>query len=288
MKKIVSEYFSCTLGAVLFVFGVNVVIAPLGLYNGGFVGIGQIVRYVLEHFFHFTLNGVDIAGIVYLLINLPLFVLAYRSMHRVFLFKTLYTVILQAILLSLVPIPAKAFTQDILTGCIVGGIVAGVGVGMILRAGSSGGGQDILGVYMSAKVPGFSVGKITLIVNGFVYGCCAILFDIEVVVYSLIYTVIMSFVIDAMHSQNNNNAVLVLSKKPGLADFLIREIKRGVTVWNGKGGYTNEDITIAFIVLSQYELPALKHKLAQFDEHAFVSVTRISNVFGNFEKRLDA
>lgn len=288
MKKLVKEYAICTLGAIMFVFGINKVIAPLGLYNGGFVGMGQIVRYVLEHFFHVSLGNIDLAGIVYFLLNAPLFGLAYKSMSKGFFIKTVYTVVLQTFLLSLVPIAEKSFTNDILTACIVGGIIAGIGVGIILRAGSSGGGQDILGVYYAKKIPGFSVGKITLIVNGFVYSCCAILFDLEVVVYSLIYTVVMSVIIDKVHSQNISNTVIVMSKKSGLDDFIINEMNRGVTIWKGQGGYTKEEINIGLVALSKYELSILKRKLNAFDKDAFVVVSEENSIIGNFEKRLEA
>ncbi len=288
MKKLIKEYAICTVGAVMFVFGINIVISPLGLYNGGFVGIGQIVRYVLEHFLGLSLGAIDIAGIVYFLLNVPLFVLAYKSMSKAFFAKTIYTVVLQTILLSLVPIAETSFTEDMLTACIVGGIVSGVGVGIILLAGSSGGGQDILGVYFAKNYPGFSVGKITLIVNGFVYGCCAILFDLEVVVYSLIYTVVMSAIIDKVHSQNIVNTVMVMSKKPGLDDYIIKEMHRGITIWKGAGGYTKEAINIGLVVLSKYELAKLKRKVAEFDTDAFVVVITENDIYGNFEKRLEA
>lgn len=288
MKKLVKEYLLCTIGVVMFVCGINIVISPLGLYNGGFVGIGQLVRYVLEHFAGITLGSVDLAGIVYFLLNVPLFVLAYRSMSKNFLYKTVYTVVLQTFLLSLVPIAKESFTDDILTACIVGGIIAGFGAGIILRAGSSGGGQDILGVYFAKKLPGFSVGKITLLVNGFVYVCCALLFDMKIVVYSLIYTCVMSTIIDRVHSQNINNTVLILTKKKGLEEFVIRELNRGITVWEGHGGYTNEPITIGMVSLSKYELPVLKRKIQDFDKGAFMVVSRNNSIYGNFEKRMEA
>ncbi len=288
MKKVGKEFVYCTLGALMFVLAINLVIAPLGLYNGGFVGIGQVTRYVLEHFFGISLAPIDLAGIIYFLLNAPLFVLAHRSMSRIFLAKTVYTVILQTILLSLVPIPRATFTDDILTACIIGGVLAGVGVGMILRAGSSGGGQDILGIYFTKHFSGYSVGRITVVVNGFVYGCCAVLLDLEVVVYSLIYTIVMSVVIDKMHSQNINNTVMILTKKPHLEEFVIHKLHRGITLWQGTGGYTKETINVGLVVLSKYEFPVLKQMLSEFDKDAFVIVSQGGNIIGNYEKRFDA
>ena len=288
MKKIGKEFFYCTLGAFLFVSAINFVIAPLGLYNGGFVGIGQITRYVLECFLGLSIKSIDLAGIIYFLLNAPLIVLAYRSMSKIFLTKTVYTVILQTILLTLIPVPAKTFTEDMLTACIIGGILAGIGVGIILRAGSSGGGQDILGIYFAKYFPGYSVGRITILVNGFVYGCCAVLFDLEVVVYSLIYTIVMSVVIDRMHSQNINDVVIILTKKPNLEEFVIYKMHRGITIWRGIGGYTKETVNIGLVVLSKYEFPVLKRRLLEFDKEAFVIVAQGANILGNFEKRFDA
>lgn len=286
--KTAKEFLICTLGAFLFVFAIHDVIAPLGLYNGGFVGMGQIASYTLDHFLHIRPQRVDLAGAVYFGLNVPLFLLAWRSMSRMFLIKTAYTVLVQTALLSFLPVRQQTFTQDMLTACIVGGILAGVGVGIILRAGSSGGGQDILGIYFSKCAPGFSVGKITILVNGFVYGCCALLFDLEVVVYSLIYTVVMSLVIDRVHSQNINTTVLILTRQPGLEKIIIEKIHRGITTWQALGGYTGRSVYVSLVVLSQYEFPALRQALEDFDRNAFIIASQGVQVLGNFEKRFDA
>ena len=282
------QYFECTIGAIMFSVGINMILSPLGLYNGGFVGIGQLGSYVLKTFFHLTFRSINVSGILYFLLNVPLFILAYRSMSRSFFRRTVYTVVLQMALLVLIPIRATPFAKDFLTACIVGGLVSGFGTGIILRAGGSGGGQDILGVYFSKRFPDFTVGKINLIINGFVYGGCALLFDVSVVVYSLIYTFVMSFIIDKVHTQNVNNTILIFSKKDGLDAFVIREVNRGVTLWDGRGGYTQDRVNIAIVALSEYELPAVRKKLAEFDKDAFVVVSRNNSIYGNFERRLDA
>ena len=288
MKKRIKEYLFCTIGAVMFVFGVNAIISPLGLYNGGFVGMGQIARYLLEEYAGIKVTGIDIAGLVYFALNAPLFVLAFKSMSKEFFGKTVYTVVLQTILFSVIPIPEVGFTSDVLTSCIIGGFVSGIGVGIILRAGSSGGGQDILGVYFAKKYPGYSVGKMTLIINGFVYGCCALLFDMEIVVYSLIYTGIMSLVMDKVHIQNINTTVIIVTKKPGLEDYLIKEMNRGVTCWKGTGGYSKGETNVAMVALSKYEVAILKKKLYEFDKDAFYVLSTGNDVGGHFEKRLEA
>lgn len=286
MKRI-TQYALCTFGAVLFSFGVNVLVAPIGLYNGGFVGMGQLIKTILERFLGFHVQVVDMSGIFYFLLNVPLFFLAYKSMSKAFFIKTIYVVILQTVLLAVIPAPEQLIIEDTLTSCLIGGIVVGVGAGLILRAGSSGGGQDILGVYFSKKIPGFSVGKLTIIINIFVYGVCALLFELPVVIYSLIYTVIMSLIIDKVHAQNVTATAMIFTKKKGLADIIIREMRRGVTVWDGRGGYTKADTEVLMSVISQYEIQELKKIVEDFDEEAFVIISEGEKIFGNYEKRLD-
>lgn len=287
MKKI-NQYFICTLGALLFATGINVLIVPLGLYNGGFVGISQLIRTIMETYFGIVVTSYDISGIIYFLLNVPLLVLAYKEMSRTFLYKTAYTVALQTVLLTIIPIPSSPLVSDMLTSCILGGIIAGTGAGLVLRAGSSGGGQDILGVYFSKKIPGFTVGKLSIIINIGVYFVCALMFSVQVVIYSLIYTVISSLVIDKVHTQNINNTITIFSKKNGIEKELMEKTNRGVTYWPGIGAYTNETTNVFIIVSSKYELPKMKRIIQEIDKNAFIIVNEGISIYGNFEKRLDA
>ena len=170
------------LGAFMFSFGLNIFIIPLSFYNGGFMGISQLIRTFLLEVFHLSFGQTDIAGIIYLILNLPLLYLAW-TMGKNFFLRSIVTILLQTAFLTFIPIPVHPIIEDYLTACIIGGIVAGSGSGLILRGGSSGGGQDILGLYYTKKFPGFSVGKMSLIVNILVYGICLAMFDIQIVIY---------------------------------------------------------------------------------------------------------
>lgn len=85
----------------------------------------------------------------------------------------MYSVLTQTAFFSLIAIPSVPILSDRLTACIIGGLLAGAGVGLTLRAGSSGGGNDIIGLYMAKKYESFSVGRMTLIINGIIYLICA-------------------------------------------------------------------------------------------------------------------
>ena len=145
-------------GSLLFALGVNLIIIPLGLYNGGFMGIAQLLRTFLVSFLHIPVPGsVDLSGMIYFIINIPLFYFGLRILGKEFAAKTLITVGIQSFLLVAVPIPAAPVIDDYLTACIIGGIIAGTGTGLVLRGRSSGGGQDIIGLCCSKKYPNISV-----------------------------------------------------------------------------------------------------------------------------------
>lgn len=274
-------------GTTLFACGINILITPLGLYNGGFMGVAQLLRTVLVQGLQLTfLSKFDIAGIIYYLINIPLFYWAWKEMGRSFLVKSIITVTVQTLWMTFVPIPKEPIFSDYLTACIIGGLVVGTGVGMILRGRSSGGGQDIVGVIFAKKYPNFSVGKITIMMNVAVYGVCLWMFDIEIVVYSLIYTTILAMACDRMHVQNINMSAMIFTKQEGVAQALLTQLGRGVTTWEGTGAYTNENSHILYVMLSKYEIEQMKEIVHEIDPHAFIVINEGSTVVGNFEKRL--
>lgn len=277
---------NATLGSIMFAFGLNVFIIPLSLYNGGFMGISQLIRTFILKILPFSLGHTDIAGIIYFLINLPLIYMAWSKMGKEFFGRSIITILIQTAALTLIPIPSTPIISDYLTACVIGGIIAGTGSGMILRGGSSGGGQDILGIYFSKKFPGFSVGKVSIIINFFVYGVCLLLFNIEIVIYSLIYGVVYSIACDRVHIQNINMSVMIFTKKLGISRAIIEQTGRGVTNWDGAGAYTNQTSYILFVVISKYEVSQLKRIVRSIDPNAFMIITEGCSVSGNFEKRL--
>ena len=283
-KKLLMAIF----GTLAFSFGVNYFIVPIGLYNGGFVGIGQIVRTVLVQYAGMDFGDVDIAGLIYFLCNVPLFILAFHSLGRGFFIKTVICVICQTIFLTVIKSPAVPIIEDQLTACFIGGIIAGWGVGITLKNGASGGGQDILGVYFTKKMSNFSVGKMGLIINFMVYAVCAVLFDLSVVIYSVIYTVILSVMIDKTHSQNIAVEVNIYTKNKleEISQFIVEQMARGCTYWQGKGALTESPTTTICVVGSKYEVTQLLRHVRSIDEGAFVVIKEQVEVEGNFFKKL--
>lgn len=276
----------CIIGALVYAAGINLFVTSAGLYTGGLVGFSQLIRTVLIEYFHLPLKNIDIAGIIYYAINIPIFVYAFPRMGKLFFAKTFITV--SVVTASMSFIPPLIIMSDRLTACIVGAIVSGFGAGVILCMGSSAGGMDTVGmtVYKSGK--NLSVGNVNLTVNIILYGICLFLFDIETVIYSLLYAIIYSFVMDKVHIQNINAEVKIITKAnpDELEHEVFSALGRGVTEWKSIGAYTHENSRILYILISKYEIPKLKAIVHKYDRDAFIVVTEGIHVEGNYIKKL--
>lgn len=284
-QKIFKDYMYILLGSFLFCAGLNWFIVPIGLYNGGTVGISQIIRTLIQSSVELP-KSFDIAGIINFIINLPLLYLAYRHFGKSLFLKTVFSVVTQTILFSFIPIPQNPIINEYIAACLIGGIMAGVGVGITLRFGGTGGGADILGLYFTQKYKNFSVGKLVLIINAFIYGTCAILFELPVAIYSIIYSAVYSMVVDRIHLQNINTSVMIFTKKKDIHKKIINDLQRGTTYWKGVGGYTESDTYVVMSVLSKYEIQYLIQFLEEEDPYAFVVITEGTQIVGNYEVRV--
>jgi len=273
-------------GNVLFAVGVNVIITPMNLYSSGFTGISMLTRMFLLNFLHVPqIPGIDYLGIIYYVINIPLFILAYKVLGKEFCITSMLSIGIASIAMALVPVSSKPIFDDYLTACLVGGLVSGTGAGIVLKGGTSGGGQDIIGMALSKTHPNFSVGKIAIAINVVVYGICFLLFDIQTVVYSMIYAVANAMALDYQHTQNINVQVMIFTKKEGISDRILNEVRRGLTYWKGAGGYTDEETYILTTMVTKYELQHLVSIVKSVDPQAFIMVNEGTKIFGNFEKR---
>lgn len=194
-KKLVYQYILIVTGSVLFPVGVTLFIVPWKLNTGGLIGMAQILSYIF-------IGTTSLSGVLNFLFNIPLFILAWKKLHRTFVMKTLVSIVIQSVLLSALPIPEDPILMDPLSNVIFGAVLGGVGIGLCLQAGGSAGGLDILGMYLSSVKPNFSVGRLSYLVNIFVEAGAIFLFGLPNALYSTIFILLMYFVSDKVHLQN--------------------------------------------------------------------------------------
>ncbi len=286
-NSIVRKYFFIVFGSALFAVGTNLFVVPTAIYSGGILGFVQVLRTVIIEILPVQIpESIDIAGILNFLVNLPLLYMAYKYVSRSFLFSTLISLFVTSVFLVFVPITKPPIIDDMLTSCITGGIITGVGIGMVLRSSGSGGGIDIIGVIFSKKFKNFSVGKFSIIFNLMLYLICAYIFDFEIAIYSALYVLVFSFTVDKIHLQNISVSAMVFTKKTGVDLLILNKLGRGVTKCEGVGAYTGEETQIFFVVISKHEIREFKEIVFSLDSKAFITFNEALAVHGNFIKKL--
>lgn len=279
------KFLNATFGTIIFVIGVNLFVVPANLYNGGILGIAQLIRSFLITVFHINFPF-DIAGLINFAFNIPLFIIAFKKVSKTFFARTIWCVLIQTIAFTLIPIPSAPIIEEMITSTLVGGVIAGIGSGVVLLSSASGGGTDIIGIVLSLRNKNLSVGKIGLAINIFVYGISGIFFGFEIMIYSIIYSIFCSLVVDNTHIQNICSSAIIFTKnKPNkLIDFIENELERGSTFWEGEGGYNKDKTYVVYVTLSKYELQRLERHLKDLDEHAFMVKNQNLGVVGNYPK----
>lgn len=275
------------LGSLLMSVAINVFIVPQGLYAGGAYGLCQVIRTLLQ-----TKLGVeasfDLAGVLYFFMNIPLFLLAFRTLGRTFCLKAGICTVSNSVFLALIPSPAVPIIPDPLTSCMIGGILVGFAAGLVLSCGCSTGGLDILGLYLSKKNNKFTVGRFCISFNVCLYLLCFILFDATTAIYSAIYNVLSNLFLDRLHRQNVSVQLLIFtkSKDPALPKYIMEQLDRGVTYWQAKGAYTGDDVQVLCVCLSKYEIDTLEQVIRDIDPNAFFVMQEGVRVVGNFKRHL--
>ena len=279
------KFSKCIFGLFISSLAVNLFIVPNNLYTGGTLGFAQLIRTAIMSIFNIKTNF-DISSIIYYMINIPLFLVAYRHISKTFFVRTLFAVTINSIFLAVIPIPSMPLMQDLLGNVLIGGILGGIGIGMVLSTGSSTGGTDIIGVVLSKKNNKLTVGNIALFFNVIVYGICGLKYGIEIMIYSIIYAIFETIMTDRNHMQNICSEAFIFTKEnpEQMIKFINTELKRGATYWEAIGGYTHTKTYIVYAVLSKYERMRLERHMHEFDEKAFMVGDDGVEVKGLFDK----
>ena len=150
LKQFLSLKSLCLIigGSLVYSIGFNMFILPCNLYNGGFLGIAQLLGYFMRNVMGLSFVTDNYIGIIYFLLNIPLMLLAIRKFGKDFLVKSAVCITSYSVLLSLVPVAEHNYLPDTITACLAGGILCGLGCGMTLMSKGSGGGEGILGLLL--------------------------------------------------------------------------------------------------------------------------------------------
>lgn len=248
---------------------------PSGFIDGGVTGISLLIS---------TLTGIKLSYLI-LFINIPFIILGFTQIGRAFAIKTACAITVLAILLIVMPF--KPVTHDPVLIAFFGGLFLGGGIGLSMRGGCVIDGTEVLALYIS-KNSMFTVGNLILVLNVIIFGVAAIFLGVETAMYAILTYLSASKTIDFIVNglEQYIGVTIISEKKDEIQAFLINNMKRGVTIYKGEGGYgEKKDIDILYTVVTQLEVGKLQGEIRQIDPDAFVVQQQISDIKGGVVKR---
>ena len=247
------------------------------MIDGGVVGVSMIVSYITN----FNL------GLLIFVFNIPFLLFAFTKMGKYFVLQTFFAIVMLGFATNL--FHSHDVTHDHLLATVFGGIILGTGVGIVLKNEGSLDGTEIMSLVLSKKF-GLSVGEIILGFNIFIYGAAGLVFGWEQAMYSILTYFIASRVIDlVLEGFNSSKSVRIISDKAyEIGQILVDDLEIGVTYLTGKGGYSGQEKTIIYCVVSRLEMAKMKEVIKQIDPRAFMSVGEVNEAYGmRLSKRID-
>jgi len=243
---------------------------PGKIAPGGLTGVAMIMKH---------LWGWDI-GITSLILNIPLFVIGYRAMGKVFAFRSLVATILFSLMIDLMPL--KAIEVEPILGTLYGGILLGIGLGFILRGGATTGGTDMCARMVHKYLPFMSVGMFLFLIDCVVVVAAWIFIGSSEALYALICIFVSGKAVDmVMLGLSSNKACFVISDAwERVSRRLMDEMERGVTQLSARGAYTGTERPVVLCVLPPQEVARLKEIVRQEDEKAFMFITEAHEALG--------
>lgn len=275
-KRIVIRFALITLGALIMAVGLERVLIPNHLIDGGVTGIAMMASHI---------TGISL-GLFLFLFNLPFLYLGYKQIGKSFAISVAYGIVVLSIATTLFP-HGHAITNDTLLATVLGGIMLGIGVGISIRAGGCLDGSETLAILFNKKLP-FSVGQIILFMNLFILGSAGLVFGFDRAMYSLIAYFIAFKTIDLVSEGfNQTKSIWIISDQSDeIGDAIMDRLGRGITYLNGKGGYTKDEKQVIFCVISRLEEAKLKSIVEDVDPTAFLAFSNMTEIQGgNFKKK---
>lgn len=291
LLTLVKEYALVSVGVIAYALGWTIFLLPNNLVGGGVSGFASILMYA---------TGIPM-GVTYFVLNILLLLIGTKILGTGFGGKTIYAIVATSVLLSLMPnlIPMEfihdfAVSNGKMICTLLGGVIAGVGIGLTMSQGGSTGGTDIIALVWCKFHPS-SPGRVILIIDiGII--ASSLLFPsytdngellplaekLAVVVYGLILVTVSGYAVDLYLSGSKQSvqAFIFTKKVTEMADAIAFDMKRGVTVIPAKGWYSKEEKQVIMVLTRKADLNILLRFVKAIDPDAFLSVSTVMGVYG--------
>ncbi|GAB5412108.1 MAG: YitT family protein [Chlamydiales bacterium] len=267
-KQKVITYLWMAIGAFLAALSIRTFLVPNYLIDGGIIGVALIFG---------RLFGDNLISPLLIVLNAPFLYLAYKFIRKTFVIQFLIAVLLFALFLSFIEMLLPPFIGDPLEVIFFGGVILGMGVGLIIRHGGCLDGTEIMAIIINRK-KGFTVGQVVLFINIFVFAAYGLIFkDWHIALRSLMTYVVAFKTMDmVIVGLDEVKSVMIISSLPEkIKKVIMEELKLGLTVMHGKGGYSGDDRQILYVIVERLDLSDLKEIVLREDPSAFMAVQNL-------------
>ena len=270
----IKEYFTILVGLALYALGWTGFLLPHEITTGGVTGIGALLYFA---------KGIPVA-VTYFLINIGLLVLSVKIFGWKFSIKTIFGVVALTVMLSVAQslIKKPLLVEEPFMACVLGGVLAGVGIGVVFTANGSTGGTDIIAMIIN-KYRNVTLGRAILYSDLMIICSSYILFhSVEKIIFGLTTLVISTYCVDfVVNGVRQSVQFLIFSREyEKIADRISLEAHRGVTLLDGMGWYSKDPVKVLVVLARKNESVKIFRIVKQIDPQAFVSQSSVIGVYG--------
>lgn len=299
-----------TISSFLYAYNFRSFVAPIieghnAIVTGGASGVSQVITKICE------LCGVPVDNLIgnssvgyviqstfYVIVNIPLFVLAFKKIGKRFALFSIVNVCLYFVFANIIPesicdvyyINSYNVELELFGRAVFSGVLTGLSASLAMVHGHSAGGIDIISVYMTEKNTNSSIGKISLVVNtGIVIAYALLTFIgskdlsfLTMALYSFVYFFVSSMVTDKIVTRNKKESIQIITSNEKIPDMLITYFPHSATIVQGKGAYSKQEKLVIYIVLSTREAKKCAKIVQGIDPNAFIVSTKVNSLNGRF------
>lgn len=276
-KQTVWNYVLILAGTAVMALAIQCIYDRVGLVTGGFTGLTIVIRSLTEN----LVDGGIPLWLTNVVLNVPIFLYSYFKFGRKYIGRTLFATLMLSVWLYIIP-GVDLSGDDYLLAALFGGAFTGVGMGLVLRAGATTGGTDMVAALIQAKMRHYSVVQIMQVMDAAVVITGLYVFGLRSTLYAVVSIFVMTKVSDAFLEgfKNSKAALIITNHHREVAQRLMDELDRGVTGLEAKGMYTNNYKCVLYCVVSRKEIVQLKEIVNDEDPDAFVIVSDAREVLG--------
>lgn len=274
-KKSIKEIIFINVGMALVVCGMYFFLMPNNLATGGANGLAIVINRFIPSF---------PVGVIMLMINGILFIIAFLAIGKAFGAKTIYASLgvsfMIFILEKVIPI-TKPLTGEIFLELIFGILISGAGMAIVFNQNASTGGTDILAKILN-KFFHIDLGKGVLICDLCITIMAIVAFGLKLSMYAMLGVIINGFLIDALLEKINmyKEVTIISQEYENIRKYIINELERGSTIYSAKGGFSNNTKNVIVVVIKKRDFPRLNKYVYSIDNDAFITVSNVHEIFG--------